>query len=747
MTHPVSSRAFQTFRLRAIAGAAALLSFASAHAQSTPPLATSTTQITPAVTLKEVTVTAEQEATTEGSGSYTTHGTTIGKGLRSLRETPQSVTVLTRQRLDDQGIRTLDSALQATTGITVQESSSHERTFFSRGFEIDTIQYDGVPTTRGSGFFISPDLSGYDRVEVLRGPAGLFNGAGQPGGTVNLVRKRPLATRQLNAQVTLGSWNLRRAEGDISLVLNDAGSLRGRLVAAREERNFFYDVANSKRTVLYGVVEADIGPRTTLGAGFNYEKNAGTPFYGGLPRFSDGRDLKLPRSTYLNAAWSRSDIQNTTYFTDLNHRFNDNWKVKLGVSRMKENNYDLSGAAFNTVNPATNLGPTISSFKANLLGEQTALDGTLEGSFLAFGRKHDVIFGTNYQYRDYRSTSQSFTVANAAINPFTFNPYNYANAPTVPAGAQTRTLNKTEQNGMYGSVRFALSDPMKLVLGGRTSYFKSSVQNLVTGVLTTQPYEEKSRFVPYGALSYDLDQNWTVYGSYAEIFRSQANLFTVAGTRLAPATGTTYEAGIKGALNGGKLNTSAALFRTTETNRAQTVVAANCAGNLINPAGACSAAEGQVLSQGLDAELSGEVAPRLQVAAGYTINLTRYVSDRNATGPTANVNQPLLTYAPRHMLRIWSNYQLTDALAGWSIGGGVNLQSKTYKVAGAARLEQPGYAVWSARVGYRINKNLTASLSLNNIFDKTYYRTLGALNGSSWYGEPRNVTATLQATF
>lgn len=700
-------------------------------------------------TLPEVRVVGVLSDASEGTGSYAAAATTIGKSAQSLRETPQSVSVMTRQRLDDQGIRTMDEALMNSPGITVEHNSSYERTFYSRGFAIETIQYDGVPTQRSNGFAISPDLAAYDRVEILRGPAGLFNGAGQPGGTVNLVRKRTLPTQKVSAQVNAGSWNNYRAGVDLNLPLNEAGTLRGRIVGAYEDREYFYNVANSKRSLFYGIVEADVGPRTTLGVGINYEKNDMQPFYTGLPRFSDGRDLGLPRSAYLNAAWSQTNIEGTTVFADLTHSFGDDWKFKVALTRMKEDNYDSGGALFGAVNPTTMVGPTLSNFQAHLLGEQTGIDTNLQGSFSALGRKHDVLIGANYNKRTYDRYSQAYVVDTSAQNPYTFDPYKYANTPTVKTSASpTHTLALQEQSGVYGSLRFSLTDAIKLITGGRMSQWKTSTFNNITQAYSVRPYNERSKFTPFAALTYDLGDEWTVYGSYSEIFRSQANNFTATGERLEAVTGDNYEIGVKGALYGGRLNTSLALFRTIESNRSQTDpnFPTNCPFSPTN--GACFIADGKVRSQGLDAEVSGAITSQWQLAAGYTFNQTKYLKDALANGsPSANQNQPISTFTPKHIVRVWSDYKFGQSLEGWSIGGGVNLQSKSYKTSGALRFGQSGYAVWSARVGYRINKNLNVALNVNNLFDKTYYRTLGSTTSGNWYGDPRNAMLTLNASF
>ena len=686
------------------------------------------------------------DATTEFTGSYTTGASTLNKTAQPLKETPQSVTVITRQLLDDQNIRSLEDALRTTPGILVQDSSSYARTYYSRGFAVESVQYDGVPSLRafGQGFVVSPDLAAYDRVEVLRGPAGLFTGAGNPGGTINLVRKRPHKFRQGSAQVTVGSFDTYRGDVDLSLPMNESGSLRARIVAAHEDKKFFYDRASTKRSLFYGIVEADLTPDTTLGLGLNYEKNDLVPMYGGLPRYIDGGNIGLPRSSNFNAGWANTNIENTTVFADLNHRFGNDWRLKAGLSFMKEDNADQSGSNFGPINRQTGGGSTISAFDQRLLGEQTTLDVSLAGSFQALGRKHDVLVGGNYIQRDYRLNSQNFVVPNnGAFNIFNFDPNAFGTFPTVrsPTRAPTNSLNKVEQLGLYGSLRFALTDELKLTTGGRISNTENSTQNRTTGAFTVRPYKESSAFTPFLALSYDLTPEWTAYASYAEIFRSQSNLFTLAGTPLDPATGKNYEAGIKGSHYGGKLNSAIALFRTVEDGRALQVQASPCPGSPVT--GACFVTEARVRSQGLDTELSGELLPRWQVAGGYTFNQTRYLRDT-----AANTDQPLSSFTPRHMFKLWTSYQLPGTLNAWTLGGGVNLQSMAYKLNGAARIEQAGYAVWSARATYRINRNLTASLNVNNLFDKTYYQTLGgSTGGGNWYGTPRSVMATLQAAF
>jgi outer membrane receptor for ferric coprogen and ferric-rhodotorulic acid len=147
--------------------------------------------------------------TTEHSGSYTTGAVTIGKAPQSIRHTPQSVTVVTRQRIDDQNITNLTNLLEQTPGVVVNLTDSERVQYFARGYAIDAIQYDGatVVQSSGGGSFIQSDSAIIDRAEILRGATGMLRGAGNPSGTVNLVRKRPTYEFQGEGSVTLGTWD------------------------------------------------------------------------------------------------------------------------------------------------------------------------------------------------------------------------------------------------------------------------------------------------------------------------------------------------------------------------------------------------------------------------------------------------------------------------------------------------------------------------------------------------------------
>ncbi|MEZ2295099.1 TonB-dependent siderophore receptor [Variovorax sp. RCC_210] len=693
-------------------------------------------------TLSEVRVTAQAErsATTEGSGSYASRIVTVGKGEQTLKEIPQSVTVVTRQKMDDQNLTTIDAVLANTTGITMYNSPMGGRYVYSRGFMADTYQFDGVNRA-----FYYPQANNFtsntailDRVEIVRGATGLLQGAGTPSATINMVRKRPLADKQLLVSASAGSWNNVRTEVDATGPLNEAGTLRGRAVASFEDRDYFYDVAKSRTGVLYGALEYDLSPQTRLTLGASYEKLKSVPFFHGLPRYDNGADLRLARSTFLGADWNRWNSEQTSVFTELAHRFDADWTLKATATYTREK-HDIKYLYSNgAINPATMAGSTTFAGLFDFGTDNKGLDVAVDGKFDAFGRRHALSFGANTG----RMVSRGdFGLIALGVRNDVLNPDHQIGEPVTADFLARRyrgaaTVTEMTQSGAYGVARFSVSDPLTLVLGARVSRYKWTSRLRDTGEAYDDPYRESGVLTPYGGLVYALNKQWSAYVSYADIFQPQ-NAVTAAGVMLDPIKGKNYEAGLKGELMDGKVNASLAVFRIDQSNRAEQ--------DMVNPCSVgayCYVSSGRVRSQGVDAEISGEIARGWQVFGGYTLNSFRYLDDTSNAGVAF-----ASTYTPKHILRLWTDYRLPGALNAWTVGGGVNFQSESSRTTGNIKIAQPAYAVWTARVSYQINRSWSLALNVSNLFDKVYYQTVGAPGWGNFYGEPRNATVTLRGRF
>lgn len=651
---------------------------------------------------------------------------TLLKTSQSLRETPQSVTIIDRERMTQQNLQTLEEVLQQAPGITVQPYQQLTTGYYSRGFKIDSFQQDGVPVLMGQMAGAPEDMGMYERVEILRGANGLLQGTGNPAATVNLVPKR--APRRFGAAgaLTAGSWNRYRAEADVGGPLDESGSLRARMVASHEDRGFFYDVADQKSTNLYGTAELDLSPGTVLSVGLQHQRIRSITNMAGVPFYSDGRDVGLPRSTYLDVGWDRFNWDNTRVFAGLEHAFDSGWTAKLNVNHLSGESDMKYAGANGAVDPAAGTGPRLTGGAYEFENRQTSADGYLDGPFMLFGRRHEALIGANYQRTSIEQFSANFlSPINVPVDVWKWDPHSVPEPAVGPFASRGPT--RMAQSGIYAMGRFSLADPVKLIVGGRLSRWKQTTSTASSRI--------SSEFTPYGGLVVDVAPQWSVYASYAQVFQPQTQT-TWEGGMLDPVQGSNREAGIKGELLDGRLDTSLAFFDIRQRNRAQADPVHPCVGAVCY-----YIAGGEVESRGVEAEMHGRIVQGLDLSLGYTYNATEYLKDAQSQG------QPFARFTPRHIFRLWANYVLPSNDGRLSAGFGIQAQSAYTVQSGGVTLRQGGYALASLRVGYRIDKRLSAALHVNNLFDRRFYQSLAGPSWNNRYGEPRSVALTLRMEY
>ncbi|NAS74680.1 TonB-dependent siderophore receptor [Pseudomonas syringae pv. actinidiae] len=673
---------------------------------------------------------------TDGTGSYTTGAVSIGKGApQSLRETPQSVSVMTRQVMDDNNLNSLSKVLEDTPGITFQYRNFGGHVYTSRGFSLlaESFLVDGIG---GQGYQITgwmqPDMAIYDRVEVLRGASGLLVGAGQPGGAVNLVRKRPTADNKFSITTRAGSWDQYRVDLDGSGKLNDSGTVRGRMVAAYDDSGSYLDGRDSRTPLLYGIVEADVSDDTTLTMSLRRQEQVinGYSIYG-LPRYSNGQSLNLSRSTNLAQKWNRLESDMTEVFTEVAHRFNEDWISKTSLT-YSQGGFDQAIAyARGAINPTTLAG---SNFQGTLFRkdkvDSVGLNSQLEGNFNAFGLEHQVTLGADWSKQD-ANTLQATVTRRTAVNVFDVNQSAFAK-PARPAW--TTDIDTTEERaGLYANTRIHLSEPLSVVLGSRLSWYDYTY-DVKTGAANSYESKQTQEFTPFAGVIYDINDSWSWYASYADIFTPQANYVTASGSPLDPAIGSNYETGFKGELFDKRMNLSMALFYIKQKDVAGVDVNTTelCP---TSSDGSCYLQDGISRSKGVDVEASGEVLPGLQVFGGYTFNMLRNNGDSDVAYET-----------PKHLLRLNTSYNLPGAWNRLTLGTGVSADSG-YEVPSNKQLGVAGKAIWDARASWKLDENWKVSLNAENLFDRKYYSTSIATDRSNVYGEPRSFVLTLRGDF
>lgn len=694
---------------------------------------------------------------TENSGSYTTGAVAVGgKMPHSLKDTPQSVTVITRQRMEDQAMTNLAQVLEQTPGITIIGGNDANTKVLSRGFNLTNIQVDGgTPAMREQTYDTLADTTAYDHIEVLRGSDGLFGGTGEPGGAINLVRKRALAETQLKFNTSAGSWDNYRSEVDVTGPLGFDGALRGRMAASVEDKRYFYGGADSEKHVLFSTLEADLSPDTTVSVGGIYEWRDQDGYWeNGLPRYSTGAPLGLSRDDKLSADWSSNNYKRTEVFAKVDHRFNDDWKINSSFTRSRYDSEQDMGQIANPINPDTNIGASYQRVVRNFDNNQDLFDANLQGIFDAFGRRHEVVAGVDYSDMQRSYVDHSRWQDAVPVNLFAIDAGSLAKPATPPLYYEYPSWN-ARKHGAYLTTRLALADPLKLVLGARYSDYASTIHAVVPSFGTNRKDggNDSGIITPYGGLIYDLTPQWSVYTSYAQIYKPQLEVVGADFAPLDAITGDTYEIGTKGEVLDGRLNLSAAAYHTKQENNAIYVFSQATTANAC-----CYVAGGENISKGVDLEVTGELTPGWQVSAGYTFNL----NEQRKTGTASAVGTPLSTQTPKHLFKFFTTYQLPGQFNDWKVGGGATIQSSNYVTGNVQiRLEdgslspssnsfqytQAGYAVWNALVEYRIDDHWTAALNGNNLFDKEYYQTVASSAYGNWYGTPRNYMLTLRGSF
>lgn len=691
-------------------------------------------------TLPAITVEATgQTETTEGTGSYTTGASKTATPLSmSLRETPQSVSVVTQQRIEDQGFKTITDVINNTTGVSVNQYETSRGQFTARGFNINTLLIDSVPTTweqPWSSGEIFTSLATYDRVEVVRGATGLTTGAGDPSAAVNLVRKR--ATSKVftgSVELEAGSWNQRRATVDLSTPLNEAKTVRARIVGEYADADSYIRGLSTNNGTLFATFEADLGPRTLLTAGFSRQKfDTNGPMWGGLPVwYAEGIRTNWDVSKSSAADWTRWNTDYNTYFTSLEHRFSNDWKLKLSYnhSDRKADSHllYLSGA------PSIYTGLGMSTFAASyyVRTKQDDFSTQASGTVKLFGREHELAFGYSSSRQKFRADDRSATPSGGMASDF--NNWTGSYAEPVWGARSYYGKSETTQDAIYGAARFNVADPLKLIVGARVTNYKKTGDEKYSN-----PYSLKynSEVTPYAGLVYDVSKELSVYASYTDIFQPQ-NARDINGTYIDPIKGKSFETGVKGEFLDGRVNASAAVFHIKQKNLAvATTDRLTGLGGL--PETVYRASDGAT-SNGFELELAGELAKGWNVSAGYT-----QYRLKDSTGEDVN------SIYPRKLVRLFTTYRLPGAWSGLTVGGGVSWQGRTYTNAlnplGATqRIEQGAYALVNLMARYDFTPKLSAQLNINNVTNRKYYGMFDAYSQIT-YQAPRSASLTVKYRF
>jgi len=683
-----------------------------------------------------VTASADNGTVTEGSGSYTTRSmSTASKFVLSARETPQSVSVVTRQQIDDRGFQSLDDVALDATGMSTRQIGGGERTqFFARGFEVNNFMADGVPIAFDQDTMGLASMAMYDRVEILRGASGIMTGTGNPSGTINLVRKHPTTQLQVLMNVSAGSWNNYRGELDAGGPLNPSGSVRGRTVLAVQDADTFKKAYRHERKLAYGTLDIDLAPGTLLSVGgyYNREDNPGAD-WNGLPTRRDGSSYPFARSARMTPDWAYWNKQNSSVFAELEHQLGGGWSTRL-TARALQTKMDMLGTYLYPLEDSELFGQGAGAYAYKKT--QVSLDAYASGPFQLFGRTHELLAGASYRRnRDNDGPGGWPSDYNVIVDPLTWN------SSTVPKPVMDYVWSRKgaqKQSSAYATARFSVSDPLTAMLGARIDSYDYSMHLTAGEWHDHSAYEVRRKVTPYAGLVYAIDGAHSAYASWSGVFQPQ-NYQDAGGALLDPLTGTNAEAGIKGEYFGGALTASAALFQINQKNLPLQLPQSQCRPEVA----ACYLQTGEVRSRGAEFELAGALAPDWQVMAGYTYNTAIYLHDSDAG--KAGTRYDMLT--PRHLLKLSTSYRLPGAFQQWKLGGSLRTRSDMRYPVGDVTVRQGGYTVLDLMASYQASPRLSFQLNVYNVFDKYYYQAIGSTQDNNHFGAPVNALLSAKMAF
>jgi outer membrane receptor for ferric coprogen and ferric-rhodotorulic acid len=647
-----------------------------------------------------------------------------------IKETPQSISLITVEQMEQFGADNLNDAMRLATAIQVEEVSTNLTQFLTRGFEIKNTQIDGVGLPNGWGIVTNAmDTYGFDKIEVIRGANGLLTGVGNAAGTLNFVRKRPTNEAQGHFGVTGGTWNRRRVEADYSTPFTADGTWAGRFIVATEESDSHLRDFETERTYIYGVVDGQVGENGTLAIGYSWqEANTRGNMWGALTLVTvDGEQMELPRSTSTTQDWTYWNSITHAGFVEYTHRLGDNWELKTAYNyRLYDHDSKLFLAYSVTgIDPETGEGLLGWAYKSPYESEAHLVDLKLNGSFEMFGRRHEAILGVSWATSDgtdYFNPTDTTAPLFQALPPFPFG----GDAIPEPEWGPREVYSTLDQKmkRVFGASRIHMSDRLKAVVGFNwAEYELDSIDNELAR--TNKTDREMS---PYAGVTFDFTPNVLGYVNYSYIFQPQEQV-DYERRYLAPSKGTNYEVGVKVELFDNHLLTTLALFQAQQDGLATYGGFRFMDGYAYGYYDAVD-----VESRGVEFEAIGKLGEHVDVVLGYTY-LKMDGDDGDDTYP----------WVPRRT----GNLQISARLPSYnaiSFGVSGRWQSEVIGFDSYTdfAVRQDSYGVLNAFAAWAVTPNLKVRGNVHNITSEKYITSLYDI---AFYAGPRNYAVSLDWRF
>ncbi|WP_375188366.1 TonB-dependent siderophore receptor [Sphingobium yanoikuyae] len=652
----------------------------------------------------------------------------------SVRETPQSVTIINRERIEDFAITNVNDLLDQTIGINVERVETDRTYFNSRGFDVSNFQVDGVGLPLAWGIqFGDLDTALFENVEAVRGANAIMTGIGNPSATINYVRKRPLDEFQAKGSVQLGSRDLWRVEGDLNVPVTDTVSAR--FIYAHEDRDTHLDYNHINRDVFGAIVAWQVTPDLKATVGYTRQENdADGVMWGAMPLvFTDGTRIDYARSATTSADWTYWNTKDQNSFGELVYTMGQ-WTLSgmFTYKRFQENAKLLYAYGYPDKETGEGVYGMAGIYPSDY--KQYLGDFSATGPFSLFGREHKLVLGLSYAKSNAKEW-ENFAEDSALVYPSV---YDWGSAqvtePDYP-GEYLAAKYSDELTRLYGAAHLNFTDQLKGVVGASAMWIKSSGYSY-----GTDQARDDHKISPYLGLLYDVTPNVTLYASYTDIYNPQAEV-DANNRKLDPAKGTSIEGGIKSSWFGDRLYATATVFRAKQKGLAD--YAGTFGEDGPGKAGGSYYAGVDTTSTGFELEVAGKITDQWTLSGGYT----QYDIEDDEGNDTR-------TWLPTKSLKLATTYQVPQ-FNDLKLGAQMRWQNAIKTTLtdvydgdvymGDVVVKQKSYAVLDLMAGIRVVDHLRASVNVKNVTNTKY---LGSLMwGQAFYAAPRTTVFTLSIDY
>ncbi|MBC7860333.1 MAG: TonB-dependent siderophore receptor [Burkholderiaceae bacterium] len=640
-----------------------------------------------------------------------------------LRDTPQSITVVTQELIQDQAIQSMADVIRYVPGVVTAQGEGNRDTAVFRGnsstgdFFIDGIR-DDVQYYR--------DFYNIDSVEALKGSNAMIFGRGGSGGVINRVSKQPTWSQIREASLTLGSWNNRRVTADVGQAID--GNMAFRVTGMVEDSDSYRDGVKVERNGINPTLAIRAGARTSVVLGYEHFKDDRVADRGIPSLKGSNRPFSTDASTFFgnpdqSATWARVDAFNATVDHDLGNGFALRNRTRYAdYDKFYQNIY--AGSAVDPVTNRFTLGAYNNATQRTNLFNQTDLTFTVNTGAI----KHKLATGLELSRQVTDNYRNSATFAGTSASTSASNP----TVGTMPTFAHAAS--DANNHGVATAASIYLQDQIEFtpqwqaIAGLRYDRFNVDFHNNNNN----SNIEVTDNLVsPRVGLVYKPVEAVSLYGSYSIAFvpraGDQLGSLTAKNASFDPEKFTNLELGAKWDVTP-DLAATAAIYRLNRTN----VV-------ITDPADTTKSilTDGQV-SKGVELGLTGKIGRDWSVMGGYAYQNAKLTATASATA----LNGSTVAQVPTHTFSLWNRYDVTPV---WAAALGVVHRDSIY-ASSANTVKLPSFTRFDGALFYSVNKNTKVQVNVENLFDKEYYASANSDNNIT-PGSPRALRVTLNAKF